>query len=206
MGLPVVAYIGRPGISPAVAALVALGRIRPSQRVLDVGCGTGTDALTLASWGFRDVLGIDPDAKAVAVARARATRARLGPRVRFEAVAAEDLASFAGPARFDVVLHTLVANNLRERQGDHFRNVAAVMPPGGLLVLHERVTVRDAKARPGAIAPLAALLRHFHLTPSVTTQLAERPTQRGPPHARVALWLGTPRGSRASSGRAPRME
>lgn len=89
-------YAGRPGLPPAVAAFVADGRIRRGDAILDVGCGTGTDALTLASWGFR--------------------------RVR----------------------------------------------------------------------------RNFRLTPGVTTQLAEHAGGRGPPYARVALWLGTPRLARTA--------
>lgn len=186
-----VAYAGRPGLSPAIAALVATGRIRRGDAILDVGCGTGTDALTLARWGFRRVWGIDPDPKAIAVARARATR--LGVPARFHVLAAEDLAQWAGTRRFDVALHTLVANNLRKGLAAHFRNVAAVLKPDGLLVLHERLNRRDAKAAPGRVPPLAAARRHFRLTPGVTTQLAEHATGRGPPYARVALWLGTPR-------------
>lgn len=175
---------------------MATGQLRRRDAVLDVGCGTGTDALTLASWGFRRVVGIDPDAKAVAVARARATRRGLGRAVRFERMGAEDLLDAFGPARFDAVLHTLVANNLRTGLAKHFRNVAAVLRPDGLLVLHERLNWRDAGAAPGKVGPLAAARRHFRLTPGVTTQLAEFPTGRGPPYARVALWLGTPRAAR----------
>lgn len=186
-------YAGRPGLSPAVAALLAERRIRRGHAVLDVGCGTGTDALTLASWGFRKVVGIDPDPRAVAVARGRATRLGLGDRVRFERLAAEDLPDRFGARRFDVILHTLVANNLRRGFDRHFRSVAAVMRPGGLLVLHERLHRRDAAAAPGAVAPLPAARRHFRLSKGVTTQLAEHRAPGGPPYARVALWLGTPR-------------
>lgn len=186
-----VPYAGRPGVSPAVAALVALGRLRAHDRVLDVGCGTGTDAITLARWGFRDVVGVDPDARAIGVARARATR--LGLDVAFEALAAEDLLARFGPRRFDVVLHTLVANNLRGDAGEHARNVAGVLRRGGLLVLHERIRRDDEAAAPGELRPDAAFERHFDLGDGVTTHLAEFPDGRGGTHARVVLWLGTPR-------------
>src|SRR5688572_4053880 len=76
-------YVGRPGLSPAVAALIAQGRIRTRDRILDVGCGSGTDALTLARWGFRRIDAVDPDKRAITTARARATRARLNGRVTF---------------------------------------------------------------------------------------------------------------------------
>lgn len=190
------AYAGRPGISPAVAALVAGNRIRPRHAVLDVGCGTGTDALLLASWGFARVVGVDPDARAVAVARRRAARAKPAERPRFERMSAEDLLETFGPRRFDVALHTLVANNLRSDRDaldEHFRNVAGVLRRDGLLVLHERLQRRDAAAAPGEVAPLPAAGRWFDLSRGVTTQLAEHRVPGGPPFARVALWLGKPR-------------
>jgi SAM-dependent methyltransferase len=50
--------------------------IRPGSRVLDVGCGAGTNSIFLARAGFR-VAGVDLAPKAVAVARGRAARAGL---------------------------------------------------------------------------------------------------------------------------------
>ncbi|MCA1818450.1 MAG: class I SAM-dependent methyltransferase [Thermoplasmatota archaeon] len=187
-----VPYVGRPGIPPAVAALVAAGRIRKTDRILDVGCGTGTDALLLSAWGFRHVDAVDPDRAAIATARRRATRRHLNHRVRFQVMPAEGLLAEFGPRRFDVVLHTLVANNLGRRKDEHFRNVAAVLRADGLLVLHERLGRGWANVPPGRVAPLAAVRRHFELAPGVTTHLAEG-LSSGPGHAVVALWLGRPR-------------
>ena len=183
-------FAGRPGLSPALALLVAEGRIRPQDRILDVGCGTGTDLLLLAKWGFRRLDGVDVDGRAVGAARARATRSGLSERVRFHPVAAERLTEHFGRRRFDVVLHTLVANNLRADTDAHFREVAAVMKPRGLLVVHERVNRRDENARPGKFPPLEEMARHFELSRSVATHIAERAQ---PGHARVMLWVGRPR-------------
>jgi SAM-dependent methyltransferase len=186
-------YVGRPGISPALATLIALGQVQRSQRILDVGCNTGTDALTLARWGFRRVVGVDPDPRVIATARSRATRLGLGSQVSFHRLAGEALEAEFGRRRFDVVLHTLVANNLRKGRDEHFRNLAAVLRPDGLLVLHERLGKAWENGSPGRVAPLAAAKRHFELTRSVTTHLAERPTVAGPGYAIVALWLGRPK-------------
>lgn len=187
-------YVGRPGISPALAALIATGAIRRRDRILDVGCGTGTDVLLLARWGFRRIEGVDPDRQAIATARARAARRRLGRRVRFHDIPAERLTE-AFPARtFDVVTHTLVANNLPKRMDRHFREIAAVTKPDGLLVLHERIVKRSHNAAPGRFPPLRAAARHFDLGPGVSTHLAEHPARgRGAPYARVVLWIGRPR-------------
>lgn len=187
-------YVGRPGISPALAALIALGRVRRGNRILDIGCGTGTDALLLAKWGFRRVDGIDSDPEAIATARGRATRAGLSGRVRFRPLAAERLTEAFPGNTFDLALHTLVANNLVKDKERHFREVAAVMKPRGLLVLHERVGAAQQNARPGRVGPMTALRRHFDLTTGVATQLAEHPSGRkGPAYGRVVLWLGSPR-------------
>lgn len=40
-------YNFRPSISPVVAALFAAGVLKKGGRVLDMGCGTGKDCLTL---------------------------------------------------------------------------------------------------------------------------------------------------------------
>jgi hypothetical protein len=34
-----VTFAGRPGVSPVLAALIALEHVRPDDRILDVGCG-----------------------------------------------------------------------------------------------------------------------------------------------------------------------
>jgi SAM-dependent methyltransferase len=59
-------------------------RFRPGARVLSLGCGSGEDALFLASLGVR-VLGLDPSPAAVHIARRRALAAGVASRARFEA-------------------------------------------------------------------------------------------------------------------------
>jgi SAM-dependent methyltransferase len=64
----------------------------PGARVLDLGCGTGEDAVFLASLGVR-VHAIDISPAMAERTRAKADRAGLGERVVVEARAAEDVAS-----------------------------------------------------------------------------------------------------------------
>lgn len=63
-----------------LVAAVEVGTIAPC-RVLEIGCGTGTNAIWLAGKGF-DVLGIDVAPLAVEQARGKATAARAD--LRFE--------------------------------------------------------------------------------------------------------------------------
>lgn len=73
-----------------------LKRFRPGARLLDLGCGTGEDAVFLASAGY-SVVGIDSSPRMIEAARAKAERAGLASAaLRFEVARAEDAAG-----RFD---------------------------------------------------------------------------------------------------------
>lgn len=114
--------------------IVALLDLRPSHRVLDLGCGTGVltrmiaDRLDFEAGGV--CVGIDAAAKMIRIARKkRETRA-----CRFEVAAAEEL-PFDG-ASFDAVVSSLffhhVPLDLKERAlSEAFR----VLLPGGRLVI-----------------------------------------------------------------------
>lgn len=58
-------------LQPAARAVVDAAQLQPGERVLDVGCGTGNAALLAVDHGA-DVTGIDPAARLLEVARARA--------------------------------------------------------------------------------------------------------------------------------------
>lgn len=81
--------IGRP--QTAFVRLCDAGQI--SGRVIDVGCGTGENALYLASRGL-DVVGID--LAPAAIDRARRKASERGLSARFEIADALDLSAFAG--------------------------------------------------------------------------------------------------------------
>jgi len=63
-------------LEPAAAALVGHADPQPRERAVDVGCGTGNATLLLAERGAR-VTGVDPAARLLEVARARAADAGL---------------------------------------------------------------------------------------------------------------------------------
>jgi SAM-dependent methyltransferase len=185
-------YDGRPGISPAVAILIANGAIHKDHVILDVGCGTGTDCILLARWGFRHVVGIDPDAEAIRIARARASRLGLNRRLRFLLGRPEDLPTDLPRSAADVVLHTLVGNNLEADYYAHFRSIARAMKPKGLLVACIRTFRQEENGKPNAVPPIAGMNRVFVMSPGVSSHLAEGSRKR-PGYAPVAVWLGRPR-------------
>jgi ubiquinone/menaquinone biosynthesis C-methylase UbiE len=113
---------------------VALARIQPGERVLEVGCGTGDVALAAAAQvGLAGVAaGIDPAPEMIAVARAKAARA--GRAVDFQVGVIEALAFPNGA--FDVVLSSLMMHHLPDdlkRRG--LLEIARVLKPGGRLLI-----------------------------------------------------------------------
>lgn len=85
------------GVSPP--ELLAFLDANPAGRALDLGCGTGTNVVTLGQRGW-DVTGVDFSARAIGAARARARAAGLAADLRRGDVT--DLANIEGP--FDMIL------------------------------------------------------------------------------------------------------
>lgn len=63
-------------LEPAAAHVVDLARVRPGERLLDLGCGTG-NASMLAARAGAEVVGLDAAPRLISVARDRATTERL---------------------------------------------------------------------------------------------------------------------------------
>ena len=107
---------------------------RPGLTVLDIGCGWGGLALTLArDYGAR-VTGITLSAEQLARARGRAAEAGLSDRVRFELLDYRD-AALAGP--FD----RIVSVGMFEHVGiNHYRRFFSrlheLLSPGGVALVH----------------------------------------------------------------------
>jgi ubiquinone/menaquinone biosynthesis C-methylase UbiE len=114
--------------------LLDLGRVQPGERLLDIGCATGTLALAARKRVGRDgqVNGIDPSERMIARARAKARRR--GVDVAFDVAVAQEL-PFADGA-FDVVLCTLVAHQLPHGHRRRcFAEMHRVLRPSGRLLL-----------------------------------------------------------------------
>ncbi|MGE0711136.1 MAG: class I SAM-dependent methyltransferase [Planctomycetota bacterium] len=109
---------------------LASGRVASPGRALDVGCGTGTNAIHLAEQGF-EVLGVDVSPLAVERARQKLDRRQLP--CRFEAV--DFLASgddLGGPFAFVFDRGCFHVFDAAERQARFAARVAHLLAPGGL--------------------------------------------------------------------------
>ena len=118
--------IGRP--QPAVVRLADAGFFGGAgTRVLDVGCGTGENALLLAGLGC-DVVGIDLAAEAVQ--RARAKAADRGLQATFVVHDATELGALGGV--FDMALDVGLFHALGDGERPRYAaSLAAAVRPGG---------------------------------------------------------------------------
>ena len=117
------------GADRARQTLLELAPLRPGDRVLDIGCGTGTFATTLKQcYPGVEVTGIDPDPKALARARHKAERAKVP--VRFDQGFADSLEYSA--ASFDNVFSSFMFHHLEGGNREQtLREVRRVLKPGG---------------------------------------------------------------------------
>lgn len=113
---------------PHLVGLIERGTIAPG-RALEVGCGTGTNALWLAERGF-EVLGVDISPRAIAKAEAKA-KAKAGARVRFSVL--DFLTGEIESARFDFVFDRGVLHVFDEPsvRAQFAQQVGRVLATGG---------------------------------------------------------------------------
>ncbi|WP_210727538.1 cyclopropane-fatty-acyl-phospholipid synthase family protein [Sphingopyxis sp. PAMC25046] len=136
------AYWPRPGMTleeaqvakkAHIAAKLALA---PGQRILDIGCGWGGMAITLAKLEKVDVLGITLSEEQLALARQRAQAAGVADRVTFELIDYRDLAAREA-GRFDRIVSVGMFEHVGAPNFDtFFRAAANLMTAEGVMLLH----------------------------------------------------------------------
>jgi cyclopropane-fatty-acyl-phospholipid synthase len=116
-----------------IAAKLALG---PGQRILDIGCGWGGMAITLAKLEQVEVLGITLSEEQFALARQRAEAAGVADRVKFELIDYRDLAAREA-GKFDRIVSVGMFEHVGAPNFERFFRAAAnLMTADGVMLLH----------------------------------------------------------------------
>lgn len=165
--------------------LIEQAALAPGSRVLDIGCGTGSLTLLIKRLhpGI-EVVGLDPDPKALAIAKRKAAQAGL-------AVSLER--GFSDPlpyadASFDRVFSSLMFHHLTPREKmATLAEVRRVLKPGGSLHLLDFGPPRSGLARAAA----HVLHRVGHLHDNVEGRIPELLGEGGFRHAEEVDHRGT---------------
>jgi cyclopropane-fatty-acyl-phospholipid synthase len=132
------AYFSRPGMTleeaqvAKKAHIAAKLELRDGQRILDIGCGWGGLALSLAKVADVELVGVTLSREQLRFARARAVAEGLADRVRFELI---DYRSVAGP--FDRIVSVGMFEHVGRSEFDtYFGAIQRLLKPGGLALVH----------------------------------------------------------------------
>jgi ubiquinone/menaquinone biosynthesis C-methylase UbiE len=133
------------GLHPIHQEMIRLAALQDGHRVLDVGCGTG-NLLRTTGRRYRtvDLVGLDPDPKALARA-ARKTR-RAGLKVRLDQGFAQELPY--PDASFDRVFSSLMLHHLDSKSKDKLlAEIRRVLTPNGQLILADATVDKHSHSR-----------------------------------------------------------
>lgn len=155
-----------PAVPGELAALVAAGLASPGAAALDVGCGSGLEAVFLARAGLA-VIGVDSSRAALELARERAEAEGIDesdPRLDLRLGSALDLPVAA--ASIDLVIDRGCLHCIdREDRPEYAAEVDRVLKPGGLALL--RGARRDDDEQ-GVVAVTAADVDTLFPAPAYT--------------------------------------
>lgn len=169
----------------------------PRCRMLDIGCGTGQQLRALIEGGGTGV-GIDLSPQMVAVAKSHAAKSGLGTRLRYDAMAAEDL-PVAHVGRFDLIYFAGSLEHMRE-PASVLASARHLLKPDGCVVVFMRQP-RPATSKEPAGSPIPPV---YHLGPAELQRIAARAGLRRSnllrywPHSRRPVRIGTPPAGRGA--------
>jgi ubiquinone/menaquinone biosynthesis C-methylase UbiE len=166
------------GVDGARRTLLEQAALQSHHRVLDVGCGTGSLAVLIRRlYPGTEVIGLDPDPKALARARRKAARA--GVSIRFDRGFSDALDYRAGT--FDRVFSSMMFHHLpNDDKAPTLAEIRRVLKPGGRLELLD-FAGPDTHA-PGMLARL--IHSHHRLTENSAPRILELLTAAGLEDAR----------------------
>ena len=186
---------------------------RAGQRILEINCGTGIDALHLASRGI-EVIACDSAPGMIAVAQHRLKTSPIRTAVDFRCLPTEQIALLEKGGPYDGILSNFAGLNCLSDLNSAARDLARLLRPGGkaILCFFGRLCLweicsylagRDFRKafrrfhRKGVVATLApgsTVVVHYPSVPSLRRLFS--------PHFRLESWrgVGGPAGEQKNSG------
>ena len=147
--------------------------IEPGQRVLDIGCGTGTLTVLMTQRGAQ-VTGVDISPPMLSIAARRVREAGLEERVTLREVGAVELDTAFPDGSFDCITSSLMFSELSPDEADYtLRQCHRLLRPGGRLAITDEVLPDTFAGRLGTLLlrlPFAILT--FVLTQNTTRRVA----------------------------------
>jgi len=107
---------------------------RPGERILELNCGTGIDALHLAEKGMR-IVACDISPRMIELARHRAALSNYRELIDYRVLATEDLARLADEGQFDGAFSNFSGLNCVEDLSAVARNLSRVLKTGARVLL-----------------------------------------------------------------------
>ena len=166
------------GVDSARRQLLDQADLERGHAVLDVGCGTGTLAVLIKRlYPSVEVIGVDPDPRALQRARNKAERARVS--VRFDQAYGDALGY--PDHRFDRVFSSMMFHHLEaDDQARMLTEIARTLKAGGRL---ELLDFEGAHAKPGGASRL--FHAHSRLQGNAPDRILTLMTRAGFRHARM---------------------
>lgn len=148
----------------ATSVAATLRLIRPGQKLLELGCGTGRDAVTFARQGIH-VTATDVSPNMVRVTRERADREGVGDLVLTCPLSAADAAGLEGP--FDGVYSNGAVLNLEPDLDRVAFGLRKNLLPGGFAILTaaNRISLFELALYPIVLRPRKAFRKLGHAVP-----------------------------------------
>ena len=150
-------------------------------RALDLGCGTGTNAITLAQNGW-ETTGIDFVPQAIRKARRKAHLANV--KVNFQNGDVTHLSGIQGP--FQLILDIGCFHNLTHAaRQEYLAQVCDLLAPGGSFLIYAFLAADSAASRGVTEAEIKSITQSLRLAARADSFDTSRPTN----HAPASTWL-----------------
>ncbi|MCP4141518.1 MAG: class I SAM-dependent methyltransferase [Chloroflexi bacterium] len=146
------------GISPP--ELLEFIERHPPGRAIDLGCGTGTNVITLAQYGWQ-VSGVDFAARAIKIAQQKAKAAKVDADLQVG-----DVTKLRNIDRkFDLVLDMGCFHNLENKKEDYLNRLDEILAPNGFWLLYAHILSAEYADSAHGILPadLDKLTKRFKL-------------------------------------------